>query len=140
MKGYRRRVRPGAGLVNTALESFGRLDLLVNNAGMGPRQRPDLLELGEASYDEVMSTNLKGPFFLTQRVARHMVDQLEAVLPSSAKNCQHRLAQRYATSTNRGEYCISKAGMGMLTRSSPTGWPGMASWSMRFAPASSPPT
>ena len=105
-------------LVNTALENCGGIDLLVNNAGMAPRQRADLLEVGEASYDEVMATNLKGPFFLTQRVARVMVEQVRtqagppAVLP---KIINIGSLSAYASSTNRGEYCLSKAGMGMLT-------------------------
>ena len=59
-----------ARLVQAALERFGRIDLLVNNAGMGPRTRMDILETTEESYDEVMNVNLKGPFFLSQLVAR----------------------------------------------------------------------
>jgi NAD(P)-dependent dehydrogenase (short-subunit alcohol dehydrogenase family) len=110
-------------LVNTALENCGGIDLLVNNAGMGPRQRADLLELGEASYDEVMATNLKGPFFLTQRVARVMVEQVrsEAVQPQAGqpaftpKIINIGSLSAYTSSANRGEYCLSKAGMGMLT-------------------------
>lgn len=105
-------------LVNTALENCGGIDLLVNNAGMGPRQRADLLEVGEISYDEVMATNLKGPFFLTQRVARVMVEQMrtqagQVSVPPKIINIGSLSA--YASSTNRGEYCISKAGIGMLT-------------------------
>ncbi len=105
-------------LVNTALEEYGGIDLLVNNAGMAPRQRTDLLEVGEPSYDEVMATNLKGPFFLTQRVARVMVEQIRgqgtnAGLPPKIINIGSLSA--YASSPNRGEYCISKAGMSMLT-------------------------
>ena len=65
-------------LINAVLEAFGGIDLLVNNAGMAPRQRTDLLELAAPSYDEVMGTNLKGPFFLTQRVARVMVEQVRS--------------------------------------------------------------
>ena len=64
------RRRTGARLVQAALEEFGRIDLLVNNAGMGPRTRMDILETTEESYDEVMNVNLKGPFFLSQLVAR----------------------------------------------------------------------
>ncbi len=63
-------------LVAETLDHFGRLDLLVNNAGMAPRQRLDILEVGENSYDEVLAVNLKGPFFLTQRVARAMIELL----------------------------------------------------------------
>ena len=61
-------------LVRETLSHYGRIDLLVNNAGMGPRRRGDLLEATEASYDEVMAVNLKGPFFLTQLVARAMIE------------------------------------------------------------------
>ena len=66
-----------ARLVQAALDQFGRIDLLVNNAGMGPRTRMDILETTEESYDEVMNVNLKGPFFLSQLVARTMLEQLE---------------------------------------------------------------
>jgi NAD(P)-dependent dehydrogenase (short-subunit alcohol dehydrogenase family) len=88
-------------------ERFGRLDLLVNNAGMAPRERRDILEATEASYDEVMAVNLKGPYFLTQQAARWMVEQgggrIVFVTSISA----------FAASVNRGEYCISKAGLSM---------------------------
>ena len=110
--------RTASWLVNTALENCGGIDLLVNNAGMAPRQRADLLEMGEAIYDEVMATNLKGPFFLTQRVARVMVEQLrtQAGQPATApKIINIGSISAYASSTNRGEYCLSKAGVGMLT-------------------------
>lgn len=103
-------------LVNAVLDAQGGIDLLVNNAGMAPRQRADLLEMGEQSYDEVMATNLKGPFFLTQRVARLMVEQVrsgDAAQPPRIINIGSLSA--YTSSTNRGEYCLSKAGMGMLT-------------------------
>jgi 3-oxoacyl-[acyl-carrier protein] reductase len=103
-------------LVNAVLDGQGGIDLLVNNAGMAPRQRADLLELAETSYDEVMATNLKGPFFLTQRVARLMVEQMRSggaqVLP---RIINIGSISAYTSSTNRGEYCLSKAGMGMLT-------------------------
>lgn len=107
-------------LVNAALETYGGIDLLVNNAGMAPRQRVDLLAMGESSYDEVMTTNLKGPFFLTQRVARVMVEQVRTQAGSphgpTPKIINIGSLSAYASSPNRGEYCISKAGLGMLTR------------------------
>jgi NAD(P)-dependent dehydrogenase (short-subunit alcohol dehydrogenase family) len=94
-------------LLDFARERFGRLDLLVNNAGMAPRERRDILEATEASYDEVMAVNLKGPYFLTQQAARWMVEQgggrIVFVTSISA----------FAASVNRGEYCISKAGLSM---------------------------
>lgn len=103
-------------LVNTVLDDCGGIDLLVNNAGIAPRQRADLLEMSETSYDEVMATNLKGPFFLSQRVARVMVEQVRSgggQNPPKIINIGSLSA--YTSSTNRGEYCLSKAGMGMMT-------------------------
>jgi len=100
-------------LVQATLDQFGRIDLLVNNAGMAPRERLDLLNTSEASYDEVMSVNLKGPFFLTQAVANAMIAKL-AVVPNP-KIVNIGSISAYTSSTNRGEYCISKAGMTMMT-------------------------
>jgi NAD(P)-dependent dehydrogenase (short-subunit alcohol dehydrogenase family) len=102
-------------LVNETLRQFGRLDLLVNNAGMAPRQRQDLLETSEASYDEVMAVNLKGPFFLTQRVARVMIELLQAGQITCPKIINIGSLSTYTSSVNRGEYCLSKAGLGMMT-------------------------
>ncbi len=102
-----------ARLIAQTLETFGRIDLLVNNAGMPPRQRMDMLETTEASYDEVMATNLKGPFFLTQAVARIMISALATIPHPKIVNIGSISA--FASSTNRAEYCISKAGIGMMT-------------------------
>ncbi len=96
------------GLVNFVKSEFGRLDLLVNNAGMAPRVRRDLLEATEDSFDELIATNLKGPHFLTQQLARWMVEretQARIVFVTSISS--------YTASVNRGEYCISKAGLSM---------------------------
>jgi NAD(P)-dependent dehydrogenase (short-subunit alcohol dehydrogenase family) len=95
-------------LVEFVGREFGCPDLLVNNAGMAPRVRCDLLEATEDSFDELVATNLKGPHFLTQQFARMMVDQGAAgriVFVTSVSS--------YAASVNRGEYCISKAGLSM---------------------------
>ena len=108
-------VEDRARLVGSVLEQFGGIDLLVNNAGMAPRQRVDLLEMSEASYDEVMATNLKGPFFLTQQVARIMVEQQKAEPERMPVIINIGSISADTSSTNRGEYCISKAGMGMMT-------------------------
>jgi 3-oxoacyl-[acyl-carrier protein] reductase len=102
-------------LVDETLARFGRLDLLVNNAGMAPRQRLDILEVGEDSYDEVLSVNLKGPFFLTQQVARTMINLLNAGVITDPRIINIGSISAYASSPNRGEYCLSKAGLGMLT-------------------------
>ncbi len=102
-----------AQLLTETLARFGRIDLLVNNAGMAPRQRVDLLEVSEASYDEVMAVNLKGPFFLAQAVARQMLMQPVGAVPSRIINIGSISA--YTASINRAEYCISKAGVAMLT-------------------------
>ena len=102
-------------LLAETLAAFGRLDLLVNNAGMGPRQRVDLLETTEASYDEVMAVNLKGPFFLTQAVAKAMIALVKAGTVEAPRIVNIGSISAYTASINRAEYCISKAGVGMLT-------------------------
>lgn len=100
-----------ARLVAETLAAFGRIDLLVNNAGMAPRLRMDLLETTETSYDEVMAVNLKGPFFLTQLVARRMIE----LKIEQAGIINIGSLSAYTSSVNRSEYCLSKAGMGMMT-------------------------
>jgi 3-oxoacyl-[acyl-carrier protein] reductase len=104
-----------ARLLETTLAQFGRVDLLVNNAGMAPRQRVDLLETSEASYDEVLAVNLKGPFFLTQRVARVMIGLLQAGEIEQARIVNVGSLSAYTSSPNRAEYCLSKAGVAMMT-------------------------
>jgi 3-oxoacyl-[acyl-carrier protein] reductase len=103
------------GLVTATLDKLGRIDLLVNNAGMAPRQRADLLQMSENSFDEVMSVNLKGPFFLTQQVAKAMIDLIQQGKVVTPKIINIGSISAYTASINRGEYCISKAGMGMMT-------------------------
>jgi len=102
-------------LVDTVVQYFGRVDLLVNNAGMAPRERIDMLKVGEESYDEVMFVNLKGPFFLTQQVANHMInsDRTDVFLKPKIINISSISA--FTSSTDRAEYCISKAGLSMTT-------------------------
>jgi len=102
-------------LVDITLTTYGRIDVLVNNAGMAPRQRADMLEMTEQSYDEVMATNLKGPFFLTQLVARTMIDQARRGVGQGPMIINIGSLSAYASSTNRAEYCISKAGVAMMT-------------------------
>lgn len=97
-------------LLDAVYERFGRLDLLVNNAGVAPRQRLDLLEMSPESYDEVLSVNLRGPFFLTQQAARRMLTH-----GTTGSIINIGSISAYTASINRGEYCIAKAGMGMMT-------------------------
>ncbi|MGO9656871.1 MAG: 3-ketoacyl-ACP reductase [Acidimicrobiales bacterium] len=103
-------------LVGAVRSEFGRLDVLVNNAGIAPRQRVDVLQATEESFDEVMRTNLKGPYFLTQACAAWMVDQRAA--DASWSGCIINISSMSASvvSTNRGEYCLSKAALSMATK------------------------
>lgn len=104
-----------ARLITAPLEAFGRLDLLVNNAGMAPRKRMDILETTEASYDEVMAVNLKGPFFLTQAAAKAMVQLVHVGAVERPLIVNIGSMSAYTSSPNRAEYCLSKAGVGMMT-------------------------
>lgn len=89
---------------------FGPVDLLVNNAGMAPRVRADILEASEESFDELLGTNLKGPYFLTQAIARPMLERGRGrVIFISSMSA-------FTASTNRGDYCISKAGVSMAAK------------------------
>ncbi|RME82106.1 MAG: 3-ketoacyl-ACP reductase [Caldilineae bacterium] len=103
-------------LVDATLDRWGRIDVLVNNAGIAPRRRLDILQTTPASYDEVMAVNLRGPFFLTQRVAREMIRLLGTGVIARPKIVNIGSISAYTSSTSRGEYCISKAGMGMMTK------------------------
>jgi 3-oxoacyl-[acyl-carrier protein] reductase len=102
-------------LVEETLARFGRIDLLVNNAGVAPRTRVDILETKEASYDEVMAINLKGPFFLTQRVAKAMIELLQRGVVQAPRIVNIGSLSAYTSSPSRGEYCLSKAGVAMMT-------------------------
>lgn len=98
-----------AQFVETAWEKYGRIDILVNVAGVAPRVRADLLTMTEESYDFVMGINTKGTLFLTQLVANKMVEQKSGAIVNISS------MSAYTSSTNRGEYCISKAGVSMIT-------------------------
>jgi len=104
----------------TILESvkttFGCLDLLVNNAGVAPKVRADILEASEESFDRLISINLKGPYFLTQLVANWMVEQKKNDPAYAGKIVNIASMSSYTSSTGRGEYCISKAGVSMMTK------------------------
>jgi NAD(P)-dependent dehydrogenase (short-subunit alcohol dehydrogenase family) len=104
-----------ASLVQTVLDKAGRIDLLVNNAGVAPRQRADMLEVSPQSFDEVMQTNLRGPFFLTQAVAQAMIRLLEKKKTESPKIITITSVSARAVSPERAEYCMSKAGLSMMS-------------------------
>lgn len=105
-----------AALVESVQTVFGRLDLLVNNAGVAPLKRTDLLDADEDSYDRVMATNLKGPYFLTQRVAVWMIEQRKTHPRRTPRIINISSVSAYAASPARGEYCLSKAGLAMMTK------------------------
>jgi NAD(P)-dependent dehydrogenase (short-subunit alcohol dehydrogenase family) len=102
-------------LVEQAYRACGRIDLLVNNAGVAPAVRADLLDATEESFDRVIGINLKGPYFLTQLVARRMVEQVQSGVLRDPKIVTISSISAYAASVNRGDYCLAKAGLGMLT-------------------------
>jgi len=105
-----------AALVERARQEFGRIDLLVNNAGIAPRKRLDLLEATEESFDEVLAINLKGPYFLTQLVARWMIELKGSLSDYRPQIVNTSSISAYTSSPARGEYCISKAGVSMMTK------------------------
>jgi len=102
-------------LIDSTLERFGRLDLLVNNAGIAPRVRADILEAEPESYDEVMATNLRGPYFLTQYAANKMIELRNDGKIDIARIVIISSISAFAASTARGEYCVSKSGLSMMT-------------------------
>jgi NAD(P)-dependent dehydrogenase (short-subunit alcohol dehydrogenase family) len=105
-------------LVQAVMEVYGRIDLLVNNAGVAPDVRADLLDAGEESFDRLINVNLKGPYFLTQRVARQMIEQVrrgEASVFGPPRIVIISSISAYTASVNRGDYCIAKAGLTMMT-------------------------
>jgi NAD(P)-dependent dehydrogenase (short-subunit alcohol dehydrogenase family) len=130
------------GLLDQALATYGRVDLLVNNAGIAPPTRADLLEGTEAAFDHLIGVNLKGPYFLSQIVARQMIAQRSsdeatkghgdeggeaAASPSVASSLRRSVAylpkilnvtsvSAYAVSVDRGDYCVAKAGLAMMTQ------------------------
>ncbi|MEO6188881.1 MAG: 3-ketoacyl-ACP reductase [Ginsengibacter sp.] len=95
---------------------YGRLNLLVNNAGIAPKERRDILEATEESFDNVIDVNLKGPYFLTQQVANWMIEQKKLDVDFKAYIINISSMSATVASVNRGEYCISKAGISMATQ------------------------
>lgn len=103
-------------IVEQVKEHFGKLHVLVNNAGVAPKERRDILETSEESFDRLISTNLKSAYFLTQHIANWMIEQKKA--DTSFTSCIINVSSISATvaSVNRGEYCVSKAGLSMVTQ------------------------
>jgi NAD(P)-dependent dehydrogenase (short-subunit alcohol dehydrogenase family) len=103
-------------LVAETMEKFGRIDLLVNNAGVAPKVRADLLDCGEESFDRLYEINLKGPFFLTQLVAKQMLKQAPDAEGFRGRIVNITSISVYTASINRGDYCMVKAGLSMMTK------------------------
>ena len=103
-------------LIEAARSRFGGIHLLINNAGIGPKIRADILDATEESFDEVLGTNLRGPYFLTQSVVKWMIEQRKT--KDNFWGCVINISSISAdvASINRGEYCISKAGVAMATK------------------------
>jgi 3-oxoacyl-[acyl-carrier protein] reductase len=99
-----------ARLIDAVRERTGHVDLLLNNAGMAPRERKDLLEARPESFDEILAANLKGPYFLTQKIAHWMMER------GSGRIVFIGSISGFTASTNRGDYCISKAGISMAVK------------------------
>ncbi len=105
------------GLFERSLEACGRVDALINNAGMAPRVRADITQATEASFDEVLSVNLKGPYFLSQLAARYWLEQPgKSRLPGGYKLLFVSSVSANTASPNRGEYCLSKAALAMAAQ------------------------
>jgi 3-oxoacyl-[acyl-carrier protein] reductase len=103
-------------LLAETLAKFGRIDMLVNNAGVAPNVRADLLEAGEESFDRLYAINLKGPYFLSQIVARQMLRQAPDEGGFRGRLVTITSISAYAASINRGDYCVVKAGLAMMTK------------------------
>ncbi len=102
-------------VVANILERYGRIDVLVNNAGVAPLLRSDILEMTEESYDRVMNINLRGPVFFAQKIAREMIWMKEKISCYKPVIVFVTSVSAVLSSTNRAEYCISKAGLSMAS-------------------------
>jgi NAD(P)-dependent dehydrogenase (short-subunit alcohol dehydrogenase family) len=105
-----------ARVVAESVKHFGRIDLLVNNAGVAPTVRADLLDAGEESFDRLFAINLKGPFFLSQLVAKQMITQSPDAEGFRGRIVNITSISVYTASINRGDYCMVKAGLAMMTK------------------------
>jgi len=100
-------------MVAFVADRFGRIDLLVNNAGVAPKERKDLLEATEESFERLMAINLRGPYFLTQQVANRMIAWKQEGIVETPRIVFITSISAYTSSPPRGEYCVSKAGLSM---------------------------
>jgi 3-oxoacyl-[acyl-carrier protein] reductase len=103
-------------LVDAVHAQYGAVEALVNNAGRAPRQRADLLDAAEESFEELIRTNLQGPYFLTQAIAREQAARRQAEAGFAAAIVFVTSVSAEMASINRGEYCVSKAGLSMAAR------------------------
>ena len=103
-------------IVEEIKNQWGDLHVLVNNAGIAPKERKDILEADEKSYDRLMNVNLKGPYFLTQQVANWMIKQKIKNPKNPFTIINISSVSATTASVNRGDYCISKAGISMATK------------------------
>jgi NAD(P)-dependent dehydrogenase (short-subunit alcohol dehydrogenase family) len=106
----------GRKLLERTLQSFGRVDVWVNNAGVAPSARLDLLETTPESWDRVLGVDLRGPFFLTQAVARAMIESAPAQAGAEPQIIFITSISSSTASVNRGEYCVAKAGLSMVAQ------------------------
>ena len=109
-----------AGLIQFTRDQFGKLDLLVNNAGVAPTVRADILAASEESFDRLININVKGPYFLTQLAAKWMIEEIGKVKGLGVPEPPPKIVtissiSAYTASTNRGDYCMAKAALSMLT-------------------------
>jgi len=105
-----------ARVIDAIQQRFGRIDVLVNNAGVAPNVRADILEATEESFDRVMNINLKGPYFLTQTAAAWMIHQRQRRPDDWMCIVNISSCSAYTASPSRGEYCLSKAAISMATK------------------------
>jgi 3-oxoacyl-[acyl-carrier protein] reductase len=105
-----------AGIIEQIKNYYGRLNILVNNAGVAPKERKDILDASEESFQQVITTNLQGPYFLTQAAANWMIEQKRQDHLFEASIINISSISATVASVNRGEYCIAKAGLSMATQ------------------------